>query len=130
MPDTPKRIQKVLARLIKEGEEPIMAFPAIPQRYRDQRQMDLARVGVMEKASTWLVVTGERILIVRMGTIKNYEASIPLESLTDIEYIDEFHNNTLKLKMGEKAEPIVFFDEAEGMRFYRFVKKREWQKKE
>jgi hypothetical protein len=123
----PKRVQKVLDRLSKEGEEPVHAFPGIPQSYRDESQMAFARIGVVEKANTWIIVTRKRMLFVRVGLVKNYERSIPLDSITDIEYVDEYHNNTLKIKVGERAEQIIFFEDADGIKLYRYVKNRQCQ---
>lgn len=125
--NTPKRVQKVLDRLSNQGEEPVYAFPAIPQSYRDESQMAFARIGVVEKANTWIIVTKKKMLFVRVGLVKNYERSIPLESVTDVEYVDEYHNNTLKLKVGERAEQIIFFEDVDGVKLYRYVKNKEWQ---
>ena len=125
--NTPKRVQKVLDRLSRDGEEPVYAFPAIPQSYRDESQMAFARIGIVEKANTWIILTRKRMLFVRVGLVKNYERSIPLESVTDVEYVDEYHNNTLKLKVGERAEQIIFFEDVDGVKLYRYVKNKEWQ---
>lgn len=126
--NAPKRVQKVLDRLSREGEEPVYAFPAIPQSYRDESQMAFARIGIVEKANTWIILTRKRMLFVRVGLVKNYERSIPQDSITDVEYVDEYHNNTLKLKVGERAEQIIFFEDLDGVKLYRYVKNKEWQK--
>jgi len=40
-----------------------------------------------------------------------------------VEYVDEFHNSTLKIRVGEKAEKITFYEDGEGIWFYRYIKK-------
>jgi hypothetical protein len=37
-------------------------------------------------------------------------------------YENEFHNNTLKIKVGERAEKIIFYDDMDGIRFYHYIK--------
>jgi hypothetical protein len=53
--------------------------------------------------------------------------SVPLENITGIEYEKEFSDLTIKLKIGEAGERISFYEELEGINFYKFMKLRRWE---
>jgi hypothetical protein len=48
--------------------------------------------------------------------------TVPLDVIDDVLYVDEFHNNTLKIKVGERAESIIFYDDMDGIRFFHYIK--------
>jgi hypothetical protein len=43
--------------------------------------------------------------------------------------VAEFHTNTLKVKLGERAEKIVFYDDMDGIRFFQYIKSKQWTDK-
>jgi len=47
---------------------------------------------------------------------------VPLDVIDDVLYVDEFHNNTLKIKVGERAESIIFYDDMDGIQFFHYIK--------
>jgi hypothetical protein len=47
---------------------------------------------------------------------------VPLDIIDDVLYVDEFHNSTLKIKVGERAENIVFYEDTDGIWFYNYIK--------
>jgi len=53
---------------------------------------------------------------------------VSLEKIDGLEYVDEFHSNTMSLKVGGGAEKIIFYDDMDGIRFYQYVKNKQWQK--
>jgi hypothetical protein len=46
---------------------------------------------------------------------------VPLDVITGVEYVEEFHTNTLKLLVGERAEKIIFYEDLDGIRFYQYI---------
>ena len=65
---------------------------------------------------------------VRPGLAWDRVQTVPLEKIEDLEYVDEFHSNTMRLKVGGRAEKIIFYDDMDGIRFYQYVKNKQWQK--
>jgi len=49
--------------------------------------------------------------------------TVPLDSIDDVEYVDEFHSNTLKIRVGESSEKIIFYDDTDGIRFFQYLKR-------
>ncbi len=123
----PRRLRRTLEKLAKEGESTLFVYPALLERYCDRNTLALARIGGDLKISSWVVVTDKCLHFVRAGILWDSVRSIPLESITDIEYVDEFHTNTIKVRVGELSENIVFYDELEGIRFYKYMKFERWK---
>lgn len=119
----PKKIRKTLEKLQEAGEVPVMAFPAVPRRYQDEKAMAFARIGAFDemKISSWVVVTEKNLIFVRSGLFRNRMDRFPLEGITGIEYVKEFRDNTLKIRIGDAAEDVRFYHEVDGIQFYRHV---------
>ncbi|MHC1631882.1 MAG: PH domain-containing protein [Methanotrichaceae archaeon] len=126
MDEFPKRLQKVLEHLKENREKIILVYPAIPKRYMDERSIIMARMGMFDetKISSWLVVTDKDLIFVRTGLLRKKMDRFPLEKITDIEYIKEFYDNTLKIKIGDAAEDVRFYDEVDGLKFYQYIKNK------
>ena len=120
----PKKIRKTLMSLEEAGEPPIMALPAVPRRYQDEKAMAFARIGAFDEAkiSSWIVVTEKNLIFVRSGLLRNRMDRFPLEGITGIEYVKEFQDNTLKIRIGGAAEDVRFYHETDGIQFYQHVK--------
>ena len=120
----PKRVRKELERLEQSGEAPVMAFPAVPQRYQDEKAKAFARMGAFDEAkiSSWIVATEGEVVFIRAGLIRNRVDRFSLPRITGIEYVKEFQDNTLKIRIGEAAEAVRFYHEIDGVRFYRRLK--------
>ncbi|NLX40240.1 MAG: hypothetical protein GXY73_12180 [Methanothrix sp.] len=120
----PKKIRKALEDLERAGETPVMALPAVPRRYQDEKAMAFARIGAFDEAkiSSWIVVTDKNLIFVRSGLLRNRMDRFPLSGITGIEYVKEFQDNTIKIRIGETAEDVRFYHEIDGVRFYRHVK--------
>ncbi len=119
----PKKLLKTLRKLEEGGEVPVMVVPAIPGSYRDEKSMALARIGMADKedTSSWLVLTEKSLIFVKTRLLRNRVQSFPLESISSVEYVNEFHTNTLKVRIGEKAENVLFYDEHHGIEFYKCI---------
>lgn len=120
----PKKIRRALEKLERGGETPVMALPAVPKRYQDEKAMAFARIGAFEEAkiSSWIVVTDGEVVFIRAGLVRNRVDRFPLSGVTGIEYVKEFQDNTIKIRIGEAAEDVRFYHEIDGVRFYRHVK--------
>ncbi len=120
----PKKIRKALEDLERAGETPVMALPAVPRRYQDEKAMAFARIGAFDEAkiSSWIAVTDKEVVFVRSGLLRNRMDRFPLSGVTGIEYVKEFQDNTIKIRIGEAAEDVRFYHEIDGVRFYRHVK--------
>jgi len=101
-----------------------MAFPAVPRRYQDEKALAFARIGAFdeEKISSWIAVTDREVVFVRAGLVRDRVDRFPLSGVTGIEYVKEFQDNTIKIRIGEAAEDVRFYHEIDGVRFYRHVK--------
>ena len=88
----------------------------------------IARMGMLDKVLGYLVTTDKNVHFVRPGIAWDSVQTVPLDVIDDVEYENEFHNNTLKIKVGEKAEKIIFYDDMDGIKFYRYLKNKQWQK--
>jgi hypothetical protein len=119
----PKKIRKTLEDLKKAGEPPVMVFPAVPKRYQDEKAMAFARIGAFDelKISSWIVVTDKNLIFVRSGLLRNRRDRFPLSGITGIEYVKEFQDNTLKIRIGEAAEDVRFYHEVDGVQFFKYM---------
>jgi hypothetical protein len=73
------------------------------------------------------VTTDKNVHFVRPGLAWDSVQTVPLDVIDDVLYVDEFHNSTLKIKVGERAESIIFYDDMEGIRFYHYLKNKQWK---
>ncbi|KQC15901.1 MAG: hypothetical protein APR56_11525 [Methanosaeta sp. SDB] len=119
----PKKIRKSLSGLVQAGEPPVMALPAVPRRYQDEKAMAFARIGAFDevKISSWIVVTEKNLIFVRSGLLRNRMDRFPLSGITGVEYVKEFQDNTLKIRIGEAAEDVRFYHEVDGVRFFKYM---------
>ncbi|HPE63904.1 MAG TPA: hypothetical protein PLQ49_07335 [Methanothrix sp.] len=120
----PKRIGKALEKLEQAGEAPLMVFPAVPQRYQDEKAKAFARIGAFDEAkiSSWIAATEREVVFIRSGLLRNRIDRFPLSGVTGIEYVKEFQDNTLKIRIGGAAEDVRFYHETDGIEFYQHVK--------
>ena len=125
-PNAPKKLNRALKKLATEGEEPVLIFPAILARYATDRMLAMVRMGMMDKIFGYLVVTNKSVHFIRSGALWDQVRTAPLEEISDIEYINEFHSNTLELMTSKGAEKIIFYEDTDGIKFYQFIK--QWLK--
>jgi hypothetical protein len=122
--EAPKKLQRILKKLAAEGEEPIFIFPAILERYATDRMLAMVRMGMMDRIFGYILVTGKSVHFVRPGILWDQARSVPLDKIDDVEYVNEFHTNTLTLRVGEASEKVIFYEDTEGIKFYRYI--RQW----
>jgi len=122
--EIPKKLGRTVKRLADQGEDPVLIAPALLRSQATEQMLAIARMGMLDKVLGYLVTTRKRVHFVRPGLAWDRVQSIPLDAIDGVEYVDEFHNNTLKLKVGEKAESIIFYDDMDGIRFYKYIKDR------
>jgi hypothetical protein len=127
MEEIPGKLKRTAKKLEAEGDEPMLIIPAIVQRYASEQMMAMVRMGMLDKIFGYLLVTRKNIHFIRPGLMWDKVQSIPLDQVTDIEYIREFTTNTLKLKVGEQAENIIFYEDVDGIKFYQYVKFKRWK---
>jgi hypothetical protein len=122
--ETPKKLRRALKKLKAEGEEPLLIFPALLERYATQQMLAMTRIGMGDdqKIFSWLVVTRKNVHFVRTGIMWDRVQTVPMDKIEDVEYVQEFHNNTLRLKVGGASENIVFYEDLDGIRFYQYMK--------
>jgi hypothetical protein len=125
--EAPKKLQRVLKKLAAEGEEPVIIAPALFQRQSSEKMLSMARMGMMDKIFSYIVATKRNVHYIKPGMVWDKVQSIPLEKIDDVEYVNEFHNNTLKLKIGTASESVTFYEDTDGMKFYKYIKYRQWQ---
>ncbi|MGB3944971.1 MAG: hypothetical protein WBK88_09285 [Methanothrix sp.] len=120
----PKKARKALEKLQRAGTVPVIVYPAVPRRYQSEKEIALARVGAFdeEKIGSWIVVTEEEVVFVRPGLIRERVDRFALSEITGIEYVNEFQDNTLKIRIGDAAETVRFYHEIDGVRFFRHIK--------
>jgi hypothetical protein len=120
----PKKAKRALEKLKRAKESPIMIFPAVPKRYQSEKDIAFARIGAFdeERIGSWIVVTERGVVFVRPGLLRDRFERFFLEEITGIEYVDEFQDNTLKIRIGGAAEAVRFYHEIDGVRFYRHLK--------
>jgi hypothetical protein len=125
--EVPKKLKRTMKKLAAAGEELVQIAPALLQSQATEQMMALARLGAMDKILGYLVTTKTNVHFVRPGLAWDKVQTVPLEKIDDVEYVEEFHNNTLKLKVGQRAEKIIFYDDMDGIKFYHFIKNKQWQ---
>jgi len=122
--EIPKKLGRAVKRLAEQGEDPVLIAPALLRSQATEQMLTIARMGMLDRVLGYLVTTRKSVHFVRPGLAWDRVQSIPLDAIDGVEYVDEFHNNTLKLKVGEKAESIIFYDDMDGIRFYKYIKDR------
>jgi len=126
-PTVPKKLNRTVKKLLKAGEELVLISPALLHSQATETMLAIARMGMLDKTLGYLVTTRKNVHFVRPGFAWDSVQTLPLEKIDDVEYVDEFHTNTLKVKLGERAEKIVFYDDLDGIRFYQYIKSKQWQ---
>lgn len=122
--DLPKKARKALEKLQRAGMVPVMVYPAVPRRHQSEKEVALARVGAFdeERIGSWIVVTEREVVFVRPGLLRDRIDRFSLSEITGIEYVNEFQDNTLKIRIREAAEAVRFYHEIDGVRFFRHIK--------
>ncbi len=126
-PEAPKKLQRALKKLDAAGETVALIAPALLQSQASSQMLAIARIGAMDKILGYLVTTDKNVHFVRPGIAWDRVQTVPLEKIDDVEYVDEFHNSTLTLKVAGREEKIVFYEDMDGIRFYQYIKGRKWQ---
>jgi len=126
-PEVPKKLHRMVKKLAEAGEAPVQIAPAIVQSQASSQMLAIARMGMLDKILGYLVTTTKNVHFVRPGLAWDRVQTVPLEKIEDLEYVDEFHSNTMRLKVGGRAEKIIFYDDMDGIRFYQYVKNKQWQ---
>jgi len=126
--ETPKKLQRMLKKIELEGEEPVHIFPALLERYATEQMKAMTRIGMGDdrKIFSWLVATRKNVYFIRTGIMWDRVQTVPLDKIEDVEYVKEFHTNTLRLKVAEAAENIVFYEDVDGIKFYQYIKNQQW----
>lgn len=124
LPDAPKRLRRTLEKLAREGDVAIYAFPALLERYCDRQTMAMARLGdAAPRMASWVVITGKNVHFVRAGMFWDSVQSIPIEKVTGMEYVEEYHTNTIKIRVGDLSENIIFYEDVDGVKFYQHLRR-------
>lgn len=126
-PAIPKKLNRVVKKLRKAGEEPVLIAPALLHSQATDTMLAIARMGMLDKTLGYLVTTRKSMHFVKPGIAWDSVKMVPLEMIDDVQYVNEFHTNTMKVKVGERAEKIVFYDDLDGIRFYQYIKQKKWQ---
>jgi len=126
--EVPKKLNRMAKKLAKAGESLVQIAPAILHSKASQQMLAIARMGMLDKVLGYLVTTDKSVHFVRPGIAWDSVQTVPLDVIDDVEYEKEFHNNTLKIKVGERAEKIIFYEEMDGIKFYHYIKSKPWQK--
>jgi hypothetical protein len=125
--EVPKKLQRTVKKLAALDEAPVLIAPAILQSQASSQMLAIARMGMLDKILGYLVTTTKNVHFVRPGLAWDKVQTVPLEKIEDVEYVDEFHSNTMSLKAGGRVEKIIFYDDMDGIRFYQYVKSKQWQ---
>ncbi len=126
--EVPKKLKRTLKKLADAGETLVQTAPALIQNQASRQMMAFARMGAMDKILGYLVTTDKNVHFVKPGLAWDRVQTVPLEKIEDVEYVDEFLNNTLSLKVDGRAEKIIFYDDKDGMQFYQYIKNKQRQK--
>ena len=121
--DVPKKLSRTAKKLAAAGEKLVQIAPAILESKASQQMLAIARMGMLDKVLGYLVTTDKNVHFVRPGIAWDSVQTVPLDVIDDVLYENEFHNNTLKIKVGERAEKIIFYDDMDGIKFYHYIKK-------
>jgi hypothetical protein len=127
--DYPRKLQRAIKKLEKRGEIVAVIAPAILERYASDKMKAIARMGSTDEGRIfgYLVTTDKNVHYVRPGLIWDNFRTINLDQITGIEYLDDFLKNTLNIEVGQTTEKIIFYDELEGIDFYRYIKYQKWK---
>ncbi|MDD2756398.1 MAG: hypothetical protein PHS80_12850, partial [Methanothrix sp.] len=120
--DVPKKLNRTTKKLAAAGEKLVQIAPAILQSKASEQMLAIARMGMLDKVLGYLVTTDKNVHFVRPGIAWDSVQTVPLDVIDDVLYVDEFHNNTLKIKVGERAESIIFYDDMDGIQFFHYIK--------
>ena len=126
--EVPKKLARTARKLAAAGEGLVQIAPALLQSKASEKMLAFARMGMLDKVLGYLMTTDRNVHFVRPGIAWDSVQTVPLDVIDDVEYVDEFHNNTLKIKVGERAEKIVFYDDKDGIAFYQYIKNKKPQK--
>lgn len=122
VPEVPKKLKRITRKLSAAGEELVLIAPAILHSQASEQMLAIARMGMLDKILGYLVTTDKNVHFVRPGIAWDSVRTVPLDVVTGVEYVDEFHTNTLKLMVGERAEKIIFYEDLDGIRFYQHIR--------
>ncbi len=125
--EAPKKLQRTLKKLAAEGEVPVIIAPALLLRQSSEQMLAMARTGMMDRIFSYIVATNKNVHYIKPGMMWDKVQTIPLEKIDDVLYVNEFLSNTLQLKIGTASEGIIFYEDTDGMKFYRYIKYRQWQ---
>ena len=120
--EVPKKLNRTAKKLAKAGEKLVQIAPAILHSKASQQMLAIVRMGMLDKILGYLVTTDKNVHFVRPGIAWDSVQTMPLDIIDDVVYENEFHNNTLKIKVGERAEKIIFYDDMDGIKFYQYIK--------
>ena len=120
-PLVPKKLGRIARKLTAAGEQLVLIAPAILHSQASEQMLAIARIGKLDKILGYLVTTDKNVYFVRPGIAWDSVRTVPLNVITGVEYVDEFHTNTLKLLVGERAEKIIFYEDMDGIRFYKHM---------
>ena len=120
-PLVPKKLGRIARKLTAAGEKLVLIAPAILHSQASEQMLAIARIGKLDKILGYLVTTDKNVYFVRPGIAWDSVRTVPLNVITGVEYVDEFHTNTLKLLVGERAEKIIFYEDMDGIRFYKHM---------
>lgn len=120
-------MKRTVKKLAAAGEVPVQIAPAILRSQASEQMLAIARMGMLDKILGYLVTTQKCVHFVRPGIAWDSVQTVPLDTIDGVEYVDEFHNNTLKIKVGEKAESIIFYEDLDGIEFYQYIKDKKWK---
>jgi hypothetical protein len=126
-PQVPKKLNRTVKKLAAAGEEPVQIAPAILRSQASDQMLAIARIGMMDKILGYLITTKKNVHFVRPGIAWDSVQTVPLDKIDGVEYVEEFHTNTLKIKVGGKAESIIFYEDTEGIEFYQYIKDKKWK---
>lgn len=122
--EVPKKLKRTVKKLADAGETLVQTAPALVQNQASRQMLSFARMGAMDKILGYLVTTDRNVHFVKPGLAWDRVQTVPLEKIEDVEYVDEFLSNTLSLKVGGRAEKIIFYDDKDGIQFYQYIKNK------
>ena len=126
-PEIPGKLKRTVKKLAAAGEVPVQIAPAILRSQASEQMLAIARIGMMDKVLGYLVTTQKNVHFVRPGFAWDKVQTVPLDLIDRVEYVEEFHTNTLKIKVEGKAESIIFYEDLDGIEFYQYIKDKKWK---